>query len=158
MVDPMNALRSLQPAIDDGDVELKPCARFENLKVLLDYPNGEFRLTYVAMERGKAQAIVQFCQADAVQDLPCFSIGYAVQEDLRGKGLATTTVANAIEEFQYGFRRTPLKKFYVEAIVSRTNDPSNKIAKRFISGSPVAVTDEFSGEPAFQYLRLLDLK
>jgi hypothetical protein len=154
MVDPMDALRTLQPAIDSDGVQLQLCELFDDLKVMIDYPLGEWRLTYVAMSNGRADAIVQFIKADPVKGVPCFSIGYAVQELLRGQGLARRTVANALAELENGLRRSSLGKYYVEAIVSRSNIPSNRIAARLISDAPVSIIDAFSGEPAFQYMKL----
>jgi hypothetical protein len=154
MADPMDALRTLQPAIDSRGVQLQPCELFDDLKVVVDYPMGELRLTYVAMSNGRAEAIAQFVEADPVNRVPCFSLGYAVQERLRGQGLAGRTVANALVELENGLRRSPLKKYYVEAIVSPSNIPSNRIAARLISDKPVSITDAFSGDPALQYMKL----
>jgi hypothetical protein len=156
MVDPMDALRTLQPAIDSGGVTLKACELFADLKVILDYPMGELRLTYVATSKGRADAIVQFVRADPVDGVPCFGLGCAVQEPLRGHGVARRTVANALAELQNGLRRSGVKRYYVEAIVSPSNTPSNRIATRLISDSPASITDEFSGEPALQYMKLFE--
>ncbi|HEY4099877.1 MAG TPA: GNAT family protein [Gemmatimonadales bacterium] len=154
MTDPMDAFRTLQPAIDSGDVQLEPCEIFDHLKVIVDHPMGELRLTYVSMSGGQAAGIVQFVKADPFNNLPCFSIGYAVHESLRKQGLATRIVADALAELENGLRGTSLKRYYVEAVVSTSNEASKRIASRFISDAPVSITDEFSGEPALQYMRL----
>jgi hypothetical protein len=105
---------------------------------------------------GRADAIVQFVQAEPVDGVPCFGLGCAVQEALRGQGLGRRTVANALAELQHGLRRSNLKKYYLEAIVSPSNTPSNKLAARFISDAPVSGTGDVSGEPALQCLKWFD--
>ena len=157
MSNPMDALLTLQPAIDSGGVSLSPCELYNDLWVLVDYPMGELRITYATMSDGIAQAIAQFVPADPVEGVPCFSLGYAVLEADRGRGLATKTVANAISELRLGLRRRGMKQFYVEAIVSPSNAPSNRIAARLLSSSPVSVIDAPSGEPALQYLKLIEI-
>ena len=155
MTNPMDALITLQPAIDSGEVQLQPCVLYKTLWVLVDYPMGELRITYVAMADGLAQAIAQFVPADPYEGLPCFSVGYAVFEQHRGRGLATTTVRDGISELHHGLRETGVTKFYVEAVVSPSNAPSNRIASRLLTASPAAITDSYSGEPALQYMKLI---
>lgn len=62
------------------------------------------------------------------------------------------TVRAALAEMKHGLSRTPIKTYYVEAIVDRTNEGSRRIAERLISDKPEAITDAISGLPAFRYL------
>lgn len=153
MTDPMDALNELQVALDARAVQMQPCALHTEIQVLLDHPNGTPRFTYARVQSGKVQSIALLVKADTVHGLPCFQIGYAVTESMRGKGLGSQILQQAMDELMHGMSRTPLKEFYLEAIVSTENEPSNKIARRLISDAPESCTDEFTGEPANQYLR-----
>lgn len=153
MIDSMNALNGLQAALIARAVQLQHGTLHPDIRVLLDYPNRIPRFTYAQIQGGNVQAIALMVKADAVHGMPCFQIGYAVAENQRGQGLGTQTLQKAISEFIYGMGRTPLKEFYLEVIVSTENTASNKIARRLISQSPNLCNDEFTNEPAYQYLR-----
>lgn len=156
MVDPMDALLSLQPAIESHRVELQPCALFTDLALLIDYPNGHKRTTYVRQPDGVAAAIVMVAEVDPYEGLPCFQLGYAVLTTHRGRGIGLRIVEDAIAELRHDLKRAGLKAFYVEAVVSPSNVPSNKIASRLIAATPSLITDMDSGEPALQYLRRIE--
>jgi hypothetical protein len=151
----MDALRTLQPAIDTGGVTLRQCEIHKDLWLTVDQAGDRIRMTYISLNGRQAQAIVMLVQAEPVEDVPCFQLGYAVFEHLRGQGLGTRTVAKALDEMKNGFSRGRMKRFYIEAVVSITNDPSNRLARRLLSDSPVSIIDSISGEPALQYLRLI---
>lgn len=55
-----------------------------------------------------------------------------------------------------GFGRSCAKRFYVEAVVGVNNTASNKLAKRLLSDTLEAITDELSGEPALRYVKLIE--
>jgi hypothetical protein len=153
MTDPMNALSALQAALDAGSVRLNSCDLHPEIRVLLDHPRGTPRFTYARITGHKVQAIALFALTESVQDVPCFQIGYAVIESMRSQGLGGKVLQQAIDELKHGLSRTPMKEFYLEAIVSTVNEPSNRIAKRLISDSPKPGNDSLSQEPIFQYLR-----
>lgn len=153
MTDPMDALNGLQSALDAKSVQLQSCEVHRNLRVFLDHPMGTPRFTYALIEGGKVNAVALFVLIDPVEGVPCWQIGYAVVAQMRGKGLGTRILSNAIEELQNGLKRTPMKEFYLEAVVSPNNEASNKIARRVLSATPVPGTDQFVDEPALQYLR-----
>jgi hypothetical protein len=54
---------------------------------------------------------------------------------------------------RHGFKRAGIPAFHVEAIVGANNTASLRVAEQTISTSPTAITDQFSGVPAFQYVR-----
>jgi len=153
MTDPMDALNGLQAALDAGSVQLRNCELHPTIKVLLDQPNGTPRFTYAHIVGNKVQAIALFAMTEPVDGVQCFQIGYAVAESMRGQGLGGRVLQQAIDELTHGLSRTPMKEFYLEAVVSPANLPSNKIAKRLIVDSAKECTDCFSNEPALQYLR-----
>lgn len=157
MTDPMAALNSLQQAIDNRLVVFQRCKVHRDLQVLLDEPApGKRRFTYANISNGKVMAIAMFAVADHVSGIPCFQLGYAVLESMRNSGLGAATVRKSIEEISNGFKATPIKRFYIEAIVGVSNIPSNKLAAKMLSSTPEECTDAFSGQPALQYLRLIE--
>jgi hypothetical protein len=153
MTDPMDALNGLQAALDAGSVDLNPCDLHPEIRVLLDHPNGTPRFTYAQLSGKRVQAIALFAMTEPIQGITCFQIGYAVTEYARGQGIGTRVLQQAIEELNHGLSRTPVKEFYLEAVVSTVNVASNRIATRLLSDSPKSSNDCFSGEPIFQYLR-----
>src|SRR5205823_1242246 len=121
----MDALVSLQTALDTETVYMQRCKTNSYLKVLLDHPNGEPRFTYARIVKGIVQSTVIFVPAEHVDGIPCLAIGYAVIESKRGRGLATKTVEKAMEDMLRGLQRNGIPKFYVEAIVATSNTASN---------------------------------
>lgn len=153
MTDPMDALSGLQTALLAGVVRLSPCELSDDIHVLLDHPNGRPRFTFARMAGSQVQAIALFVLTEPVEGLPCFQVGYAVIESMRGKGLGSNSLQQGIEELRQGLSRTPMKEFFLEAVVSADNEPSKKIAERLISSRPESCIDIHSGVPAYQYLR-----
>jgi hypothetical protein len=157
MTDPMAAFKSLQQAIDSRLVAFQRCKVHHDLQVLLDEPApGKTRFTYAKISNGKVMAIAMFALTDPVSGVLCFQLGYAVRESTRNSGLGAAIVKESIEEISSGFKATPLQRFYVEAVVGVSNIPSNKIAAKILSSAPTECTDVLSGEPALQYLRLIE--
>lgn len=156
MTNPMNALVQLQMALDEGVVRLHPCDIHRDISVIADKPNGTVRYTYAKVSNGTVQSIALFALIDPIDGIPCFQLGWATLEALQGRGLATDTVANGMDELVNGLKRHGDGKFYFEAVVSESNVPSQAIAKRLLSESPVKCTDVYSGEAALQYLRLVE--
>ena len=159
MTDPSNALQSFQQALLNGEIQLKQLKRGvldKNLYVYADKPNGESRLTYARLEGRTVTAFVVVASCEPIEGKPCFNIGYAVPEAYRNQGRAKEAVRAAIAEMQQGFGRVGYSVIYVEAIVGADNKPSQRVAEQVISDTPVAVTDQISGLPAFQYVRRIE--
>ena len=153
MTDPMDALNGLQQALDANIVQMHACELFPSMAVLLDHPNDTPRFTYAKVLNGKVHAIALFVKTGFIEDTPCFQTGYAVAVDQRNGGLGAQIVQQGLAELQNSMSRTLIKEFFVEAIVSTENTPSNKIATQLLSQSPISCKDEFTNEPALQYLR-----
>ena len=153
MTDPMESLIGLQEALIARTVQLQKCELHPSVKVLLDHPNDTPRFTYAIIEDNKVQAIALFVLTEPVSGIPCFQIGYAVIEKMRNKGIGKKILAQAIEELTHGLSRSPMKEFYLEAVVSTSNDSSNNIATKLISATLKCDKDAYSGEQAYQYLR-----
>jgi hypothetical protein len=157
MTDPMDALVKLQAALDSGvPLQQQPCTIYKDLRLIADQPAGRLRLTYAKIEIGKVVAVSLFVLTDPIEGIPCFQSGNAVIESMRGKGLGRAILSQGMEELHHGFKKQGANKFYVEGVVSASNEPSNKIARRVLSDHPTPISDAFSGEPALQYLRLLE--
>lgn len=158
----MDSLNGLQEALDAGRVrlqEFQACALHPEVRLYHDQPAlGAVRLTYAVLEPAPARpsetgvlAVALFVPADNYEGLPVFQAGIAVAEVARGQGLGTKLFQQALAELRNGFGRTKLKEFWIEAIVRRDNEHSNRIASRVLNASPKGITDGVSKEPAFQY-------
>src|SRR5204863_9609697 len=109
----------------------------------------------VGCKRGMASCIVRFLGAESVVDVACLSIGYATMVSAQIRGLASSTVAKAIDDMRQGLAKHGIRRFYVEAIVSQSNEYSQKVAQRTLGPAVKSGVDHFSGEPIYQYLRLV---
>lgn len=155
LTDPMNALIDLQRALASKQVTLRACSVHKELGVILDEPMGVPRFTYASVERRIVRAVGLLAQTEPIDGVPCFQLGYAVEESSRRRGLGQSIAAAAIDELRFGLSRHSVKQFYVEAVVAVSNAPSNKIARRLLSESPTAGIDTGSKESILQYVKLL---
>jgi hypothetical protein len=156
MTNPMDALVSLQGALDARTVQMRACEIHSDLRVLLDHPTThDLRLTYARVVAGIVQSIALFVSAEPVGRIPCMALGCAVIESMRGRGLGTETVVKAMDELWNGLKRKGVREFYVEGVVATSNVASNRLARRLLSDSPRTGIEAISGEPALIYLRLL---
>ena len=94
----MDALKYLQKALDAGTVRMQRCEIYPNLRVLVDEPNGDLRLTYAKVIAGTVQSIAVFVLTKSVGRVGRFSLGFAVNESRRGRGLGKEIVVQAIDE------------------------------------------------------------
>ncbi|MFD1745792.1 GNAT family N-acetyltransferase [Rhizobium helianthi] len=158
MTDPMAALISFQRELKRGTLQIQPCETDPNLFVHLDHPTGKPRFTYVRLEGKTVASMAIFALVEPIERQQCFHMGYAVAEGFRHQGRGREIAAAALRELANGFSRTPIRTFYVEAVVGVGNEASHKIAAKLLSGMPTPITDEISGEPAFQYLLKVDTR
>ncbi len=155
MTDPMDGLTKLQLAMDNKWVELEDCESFDDVKVIFDRPNGEYRFSYAKVIDNSVQAFAVFVIVEPIEGVTCINLGYAVPEHNRGKGLGTEILTKSIEELKNGLGKNGISEFYLEAIISRSNIASQKIASKIISSTPEECTDSFSGQPAYSYTKLM---
>jgi ribosomal protein S18 acetylase RimI-like enzyme len=153
MADPFEALTSFQEALSDGEINLRAAELDPDLFLHVDQRTGITRLTYVRLNRQLVTAMAIMVGTEPMHGLPCFQAGVAVPPAYRGRGYAKSVLAAAIAELKHGLTRNKISSFYIEAIVSIDNEPSKRVAEATISSTPVAVTDEGSGQPALQYVR-----
>ena len=154
MTDPMSALVQLQIALDSHAISPAPCEIHKDILVEADQPSGSPRYTYFKHKDSNVHAIALFTMTEPIEGTPCFQMGWATLESERGLGYATGVAKKGIEELAHGLRRHGITKFYLEAIISRTNEPSIRLATKLLSGSPKECTDSISSEPALQFIKL----
>lgn len=108
---------------------------------------------YSRLDGRVVSAYACFIPADRLEGAPCFQVGYAVPEAYRGQGRATDVVSAGIAELRNGFTGQP--PLWVEAVVGLDNPASQKVAAKVLTPDCKPITDQVSGLPAPQYLRLL---
>lgn len=157
MANPMDALISLQQALNDGvPVDLRELDSGYHL--IYDEPNGGRRFSYPKIIRGDVQALAIFGLVEPINGVTCFSVGYAVHEKYRGRNLAVEAVNRGIDELKRGFGRTRMQSFYVEAVIDETNAYSISVAKKLFSGSGKPMNDSYSGTPSLYFSRLVAVR
>ncbi|WP_080432630.1 GNAT family N-acetyltransferase [Burkholderia ubonensis] len=151
MVDPTKSLQSFQQALLAGTVRIQRCELDEKLVVHLDNPDGAPRFTYARLQGQTVAALVMLVLVEPIGGLPCFQLGYAVDEAYRNQGLATEAVVSSIAELKNGLGRSGGTDFCIEAVVGADNKASQRVVEKVGFPSPKEIVDEFSGEPALQY-------
>lgn len=154
IADPMVSLNELQKAIRRG-MPTRPTEAGTTIRLVVDKPAGVHRYSYAKIEHGRVKSIAILVHHEPINGIPCFNLGYAVPDAYRNRGWAKDILEKAIEEMRRGLGRNGGTSFYVEAVVSRDNIPSQHVASKVISGSPVEGIDSESGEPILAYTRLI---
>lgn len=154
MADPMIALRLLQKALDADQVDLRGLDG-GYLKMEDAVPSGE-RYSYAKIVDGVAQAVSIFGLDDPIDGVECFSVGYAVNENHRRRGLAVEAVNTGIEDLKKRFLQTKLKRFYVEAVIEVKNISSIKVAKKLFSEPGIPCIETYSGKRSLQFKKLIN--
>ncbi|BBP44656.1 hypothetical protein THMIRHAS_00290 [Thiosulfatimonas sediminis] len=157
MTDPHDGLNELQKALDNKLVQMTQCELHPEINFLFDRPNEEYRFSYARIEGGKIIAFCVLVLAEPLEGRTCLGVGYAVPVEYRNQGFATDILTKAIDEFSlHTFNSNDIDSFYLEAIVSRTNIPSQKVVSKVFNSDPRECTDSFSGEPAYSYTKLIN--
>jgi GNAT superfamily N-acetyltransferase len=152
MTDPNNALVSFQDAYKRRLIALQRSRFNRDIFEHADDALGVPRITHARFASGIPIGIVIYCPVQPVGGIPCFAIGYAVDEKSRGQGIGTQLVKDSIEVVRQGFQSAGINDFYLEAIIGAQNGASNQIARKLISASPKSITEKHSNEPAYQYM------
>ncbi len=157
MADPMDGLKELQKAIDNG-LDLLPCEIYSDISMIVDKPDNKPRLTYVKTDAtGHIIAYCVYLFVDPIDGVICFSIGYAVPPKYRHEGLGSEIIKKSIDELKNGFKRQGRNEFYIEAVISADNHISQKLAQKLISTEFKKINDGYSGQPAYHYTKLVRL-
>lgn len=149
MIDPHDALPSLQAAFAAKQLLLNRCSFDRGMWLHQDTVNGKVRLTYIRHEGPTVVAFATFVQGQPLEGSPCFDAGWATLASHRGRGLATVTVRAALVEMTEGFGA--FGPFFVEAVVGTDNPASQKVAERGMGVEGQGITDSVSGLPAMLY-------
>lgn len=157
MTDPTDALVLYQQAFATGQIPLQSGALDPTLFVAVDRPNGHVRFSYMRFEGRTLIVLVMFAQSGLVGEHPCFSVGYAVPEAYRGKGLATNTLVAGLAELEHGLRRANVPAIHVEAVIARNHAVSQSVAAAVFDDAPTEIVDSVSGQPALHYIRKVPL-
>lgn len=154
IADPHDALPSFEMAVKQGLIFPKKCSLHPELVVLMDDANGDTRITYALIVRGKVKATVAYLLAEPLRGERCFQVGYAVAKPFRGKGIASDVLRKSIDEMRHGFK-AHMKQFYIEAVVGIDNLASRRVAEKILTAEFDEIADKASGLPAVQYVRLI---
>jgi RimJ/RimL family protein N-acetyltransferase len=159
MANPMDALVATQEALRNGASFDPPELDDEGYAKVYDEPfSGGKRYSYIKVISGEVQAVAIFGLDDPLDGVECYSVGYAVSENHRGRGLAVEAVNKGIANLIQRFSLTSMKRFYVEAVVSVTNSHSIKVAEKLFPGSRENIIERCTGEPALHFKRLVVLR
>lgn len=153
LVNPMDALRTFEPALRRGELDVQRGVVDPSLMIHMDMPQGIWRITYAKLRDNAVIGIAIIIPADHEKGLPVFQIGYAVPQQLRKRGIAKELARSAIEEFSAGMARNGIVHFFLEAMVGVKNVASQKVAQDVIGGEPRPTIDSNSGEEILQYLK-----
>ncbi len=121
IVNPFDALKSFEPALKNGELDVQPGTIDPTLIVHLDQPNGQTRITYARMRGPSMSAIAIITPAEFENGVPVFQIGYAVPQHLRKRGIGKEIAQAAIAEFTAGMAQNGIVHFYIEAVVGTRN-------------------------------------
>lgn len=143
--------------LSSGHLPLQRGMLEATLSVLLDFPSGRPRFIYLAIEDGRITALAMLAMVDPVKGVPCFQLGVAVPDALRGQGRAKRIVRSALAELKHGSAKNNVPRICVEAVVGTDNIPSQKVASDCLSRDPILITDQVSGLPALHYTTQFEL-
>ena len=154
MADPMIVLLKLQEAVDlNGPID---SSLFKGDYVFFeDGPNGGKRYSYSKVVGREVHALSIFGLSESIAKIACYSVGYAVKESQRGRGLALEAVNWGIEDLKSKFFSMGIKEFYIEALVAQSNIHSIEVANKLFSSPGIEATDSFSGTPSFYFKKLV---
>lgn len=156
MTDPTPAMESMEAAIKGRRLQLDRCHYDREMGAFADQVNGMTRLAYVRLDDQGVAAFVNLVLTDVIDGVPSFQAGVAVPERNRRRGYAKALLEAVIKEMAYGYGKTPMKAFTVEAVVSVDNVASNAVCRAVLSETPEAITDHPTGEPALHYVRRVE--
>jgi hypothetical protein len=154
MANPMNALLEIQEALNSQTPFDVPELGGGYKTWPNEYENGKTH-SFAKIINGEIQALAIFGLVNPVNGIECWSLGYAVSENYRRRGLAVEAVKKGLEELKKIFSRASLKSFYIEGVIDIENDPSIKLAEKIFSSTGRKIIDEESGRRALLFEKLI---
>lgn len=153
MADPMNALNNYQNNVDA--YELDPDRMVDGFLRLQGPKGNGFTVEFIKIVDREVQALAIFALEEPINGVPRFSVGYAVANKHRRRGLGFEAITIGIKELKRQVRAQNVSKFYVEALISNTNQPSIGLAKKIFSEDGVPNVDAESGTPSLLFYKLI---
>lgn len=157
MADPIHALTGLQRALNDG-VPLGLIDLDSEYKTRFDESDAGKRYVFAKVVNGEVQALAIFGLDEPINGIECYSVGYAVSEVHRRRGLASEAFNRGVEQLEIVLRFNGTKSFYVEAVIDMQNLPSIRCAEKLFSSSGIPVVERETGTKALQFLKLLSTR
>jgi RimJ/RimL family protein N-acetyltransferase len=157
IANPIVVLQGLQQSLNDG-MPVDP-TDFDANSYLTFYdeqPSGS-RFSYAKVVNRQAQALSIFGVEERVGNIECFSVGYAVSEEHRGRGLSVEAINKGLADLKRKFGHK-MESFYLEAMIDVTNAPSLKVAEKIFAVPGVKAIDDESGTPAFYFRKLIKVR
>jgi hypothetical protein len=124
------AMHQFLYAVDNRLIELMPGSVHTDIKVHVDHPMGETRLTYGYIVDGQIESVIVFTVSGAYKGKLCFDTGYSTMPSSQGKGYVSIALKKCLDELTNGLKRNGIDEFYIEMKVDKGNLPSNIIASR----------------------------
>jgi len=153
MANPIEILNSLQQALNDK-VSFEFIELESNYKFAYDEPNGGRRFSFAKIVNNEVQAIAIFGLEEPLDGLICYSVGYAVGEKYRGRGLALEAIKFSLEKLILALKSEGIDKFYLEAMIDKGNIPSINVAKKLFHSLGSPSFDGESGTPSFHFKKI----
>lgn len=153
IADPMIPLLELQRLIDDSPPEPGTLDE-DGFAKLQDQRTSGCRYSYVKIVSGEVQALAIFGTENSINGIPSFSIGYAVAEKHRGRGLALEAVKKGIGDLKSRLPKVGIDRIYIEAVIANTNLHSIEVARRIFSTAGRPILEVESLTPSLQFLEL----
>lgn len=117
----------------------------------VDEVNSEKRLTYTIFDGNIPKGILQIAMNGWENDILYFQLGIAIGNEYRNKGIGYEISQKGINEFIYNMQVAKVQKLGIEAVVSKSNIASQKLAAKIFHNTPNEIIDKYSGEEALQY-------
>lgn len=155
-VDPSLTLSLFQEGMDENKIPFQLADYDPTLFVVQNEVRGRLRFTYVRFDKKIITVLVSFVLVDQVEKRPCLQVGYAVKERYRGRRLAKNTLMSSMNELRMGFGRAGVTPIYIEAIIDKSNVPSQQVAAACVSSTPTKIIDKSTKIPSLQYLKRLE--
>ena len=156
-LDMFKALAERQLALTHGELNLRHAKSLPGLLACARSDDVGPVLSYILVEGRKVTAMVNFRPIDPIDGTTAYNIELAVPEDRRGSGRGKDAVSAALLELRHELAESG-EPFCVQAVVESDNPASMEIARQTISEHAEATFDEYSGKPAFRYLRKLETR
>lgn len=159
MTDPHSGLLSFQDALRKKIVRVDPVRGYEHMYSHFDQPAaGVKRCTYARLsdDRQKVLATGVCVFNGYVGSAPCVSLGYAVAQDERGKGLAKQILADVIQDQCRHANGAGLSILAFEVMIDVTNLASIHVAESVFGCEREELIDKESGVPAYRYTMVVN--